>query len=53
MFGWWAGFTASGIGMVIGICIQYFYATEYLGDLGMTPYQKLNDNSSNNSNNSP
>lgn len=39
-FGWQAAFVCAGIGMVISLIIQGFFASKYLGDIGIVPAAK-------------
>ncbi|MGL5335322.1 MAG: peptide MFS transporter, partial [Enterovibrio sp.] len=39
-FGWQAAFVCAGIGMVISLIIQAFFANKYLGDIGTVPAAK-------------
>lgn len=37
IWGWKAGFAAAGIGMIISLIIQTFFAQRFLGDIGVRP----------------
>ncbi|MGL5291816.1 MAG: peptide MFS transporter, partial [Vibrionaceae bacterium] len=39
-FGWQAAFVCAGIGMVLSLIIQAFFASKYLGDVGIIPAAK-------------
>ncbi|MGL6176487.1 MAG: peptide MFS transporter, partial [Vibrionaceae bacterium] len=39
-FGWQAAFVCAGVGMVISLIIQGFFASKYLGDIGIVPAAK-------------
>lgn len=39
---WHYGFTAAGVGMLIGLALQLTLAKKYLGDIGVVPSAKLN-----------
>jgi proton-dependent oligopeptide transporter, POT family len=41
---WHYGFTAAGVGMLIGLTLQLTLADKYLGEIGVTPSAKLKKN---------
>lgn len=42
---WQAGFASAGIGMVLSLILQMLFAKKYLGDIGIEPNAKKEDNS--------